>query len=89
MNSPCCCPSVRSSRPGPFAGKLRAAVDGYRLDWEGHSYAAGASIGLVYVDGAHASAADVLREADAACYAAKRQGRNRVVAAVSAAEPLP
>jgi GGDEF domain-containing protein len=32
----------------------------------------------VAVNGTHASAAEVLRAADAACYTAKREGRNRV-----------
>lgn len=37
-----------------------------------------ASIGLVPVDGSFADHGEVLRTADAACYAAKRSGRNRV-----------
>ncbi|MFY9512758.1 MAG: diguanylate cyclase [Rubrivivax sp.] len=45
---------------------------------EGQRYGVGASIGLVAVNGTHASAAEVLRAADAACYTAKREGRNRV-----------
>ncbi|MBI5722174.1 MAG: diguanylate cyclase [Burkholderiales bacterium] len=63
---------------------LRAAVQAYRLRWEGHVFSVGASIGLVAVTGVHASAADVLRAADAACYAAKRGGRNQVAMAVAA-----
>ena len=34
--------------------------------------------GVVPVDGSYATAADVLRAADAACYAAKTRGRNCV-----------
>jgi GGDEF domain-containing protein len=34
----------------------------------------------VCVNGTHASGGEVLRAADAACYAAKREGRNRVTA---------
>jgi diguanylate cyclase (GGDEF)-like protein/PAS domain S-box-containing protein len=64
-----------------IASKLRAVVEAYVLEWEGQAYSVGASIGLVAVNGTHASAADVLRAADAACYDAKRQGRNRVVLA--------
>ena len=72
------CPIPRSRE---LAEKLRAAVDGYRLGWEGKTYSVGASIGLVAVNGTHADAAEVLRAADAACYAAKRGGRNQVALA--------
>lgn len=62
------------------AEKLCAAIDAHELSWEGATYGVGASVGMVAVTGHHASAADVLRAADAACYAAKRRGRNRVEA---------
>lgn len=78
------CPLVQAEA---IAEKLRAAVVAYRLLWEGHVFGVGASIGLVPVDASYASAADVLRAADAACYAAKRQGRNCV--AVHGVEPAP
>ena len=74
-----------------IAEKLRSAVVAYQLLWEGHVFGVGASIGLVPVDASYATAADVLRAADAACYAAKRQGRNCVAvhgAAPAAAEPV-
>jgi diguanylate cyclase (GGDEF)-like protein/PAS domain S-box-containing protein len=61
-----------------LAETLRLAVEEYTLDWDGTSHSVGASIGLVCVNGRHATAADVLKAADAACYQAKRQGRNRV-----------
>ena len=64
-----------------IADKLRAAVESYCLEREGQSHRVGASIGLVAVNGTHAGGADVLRVADAACYEAKRQGRNRVAIA--------
>lgn len=72
------CPLAQASR---LAGELCAAVEAYRLAWEGSSFGVGASIGLVLADGRHADAADVLRAADAACYEAKRGGRNRVAVA--------
>ena len=59
-----------------IAEKLRAAADAYQLVWEGTSFSVGASIGLAPVDASYTTAADVLRAADAACYAAKQQGRN-------------
>ena len=60
------------------AEKLCRAVIDYRLVWEQHSFSVGASIGLVRVDASFTSAAEVLRAADAACYAAKGNGRNCV-----------
>jgi diguanylate cyclase len=58
--------------------KLRAAVEAYSLDWQGQAHQVGASIGLTLGTGQHTSAAEVLRLADANCYAAKRGGRNQL-----------
>ncbi len=63
-----------------IAEKMRRAVHGFELAFEGRCYSVGASIGLVAVDGSHADSADVLKAADAACYEAKRLGRDRVSA---------
>ena len=60
------------------AEKLCAAVSAFVLRWEGQTFAVGASVGMVRVAGDLATAADVLRAADAACYAAKKRGRSRV-----------
>jgi diguanylate cyclase len=61
-----------------IAEKLRSAVLAYELLWERKTFSVGTSIGLVNVDASYVTAADVLRAADAACYAAKREGRNCV-----------
>ena len=61
-----------------IAEKMRSAVVAYQLAWEGRVHSVGASIGLVPVSAALATATEVLRAADAACYAAKRRGRNCV-----------
>ena len=66
-----------------IAEKLRSVVEAYRLEWEGCTHQVGASIGLVAVNGLHGSASQVLRAADAACYDAKRGGRNRVALATA------
>ena len=63
-----------------IAEKMRRAVLRFELAFEGRRYSIGASIGLVAVDGSHADSAEVLKAADAACYEAKRLGRDRVSA---------
>ncbi len=68
--------------PGPkgrsIAEALCAAVEAYTLEWQGAVYKVGASVGMAVGQGQHLSAAEVLREADGYCYAAKHAGRNRV-----------
>lgn len=60
------------------AESLRATVAAFRFPWEGREFSIGASIGLVLLDGSHASLVQALGAADRACYAAKRSGRNQV-----------
>ena len=74
------CPLPRAQA---LAEKLRAAVADYRLEWQGVTHGVGASIGLVHVHGNYSDPAEVLKAADAACYAAKRSGRDRVEMAVA------
>lgn len=50
----------------------------FRFTWQGKSFGVGASIGLVMLDRSGLTLADVLRQADMACYAAKDRGRNRI-----------
>ena len=57
---------------------LREAICDYRFAWDGRSFALGASIGVVQVSGDTASVTAALSAADAACYAAKDRGRNRI-----------
>ena len=61
-----------------IAEQLRAAVERHELMWEGKRHSVGTSIGLVPLDGSFKTPAEVMRAADAACYSAKREGRNRV-----------
>ncbi len=58
--------------------KLRQAVDAYRIEHTGEALAVGVSIGLAAIEAETASAAQVLAEADTACYQAKAAGRNVV-----------
>ena len=46
-----------------------------------------ASVGVVEIEGAHATLAAVMEAADQACYAAKHAGRNAVRAAPSPRAP--
>ncbi|MDH4572231.1 ammonium transporter [Salinicola acroporae] len=58
---------------------IREAIDDFRFSWEGRTFALGASIGLVALDvGRSVVLSEALSTADAACYAAKEAGRNRV-----------
>lgn len=53
------------------------ALDGFHFNWDGKQYDITPSIGISIIDSETISAAEVMREADIACYIAKRDGRNR------------
>jgi len=50
----------------------------FRFTWQAKIFTVGTSIGLVVLERADQAYADVLRQADMACYAAKYKGRNRI-----------
>lgn len=58
-------------------GLLRT-IEQYQFVWGNGSYSVGASIGLVPLGPVFRRITQVLQAADAACYAAKDQGRNRI-----------
>lgn len=60
------------------ANKLRVTVAEFRYTWEGRSFNIGASIGVVPIDASTGTITELLVKADAACYAAKDMGRNRI-----------
>ncbi|MCG8378969.1 MAG: EAL domain-containing protein [Proteobacteria bacterium] len=62
-----------------IANNIRKKIDTFKFIWEGKSFNIGVSIGIVEITPASKSIANILSMADAACYAAKNQGRNRVV----------
>lgn len=68
-----------------IAGAMIGAIAKLRLEWDGRQFQTGASVGITAVEPASANAAAVLRQADAACYAAKQLGGNRVQAAADGA----
>jgi diguanylate cyclase len=71
-------PGCQPGQARIIADDICAAVRAYALPWQGASFSVGASVGLVAVGAGFGGAADVLRAADAACYAAKKRGRSRV-----------
>jgi len=69
------CDVVRATA---IAEKLRETIQDFTFIWEGRPFKISASIGLVASINATATAEDVFRAADVACYMAKDKGRNRV-----------
>lgn len=69
------CPLVQAER---IAETLRTTVDNYRFEWQGRIFRVGISIGVVPVFGHLKDTVQYMSEADAACYLAKEQGRNRI-----------
>jgi ammonium transporter, Amt family len=61
-----------------IAEAMRERVHDFRFPWHDKVFAVGASIGLVPLSRSLGNLADALGRADAACYAAKDTGRNRV-----------
>lgn len=60
------------------AETLREAVQNFRFIWQRKIFELGVSIGLVRINRQSGTLADILSDADAACYIAKENGRNRV-----------
>jgi diguanylate cyclase (GGDEF)-like protein len=58
--------------------KLRGMIGDFLFSWQGRVYQVGASIGLVEIDAHWPDTAHLMSAADAACYAAKDAGRNKV-----------
>lgn len=57
---------------------MRERVHAFRFPWEDKVFGVGVSVGLVPLSRSLGNLADALGRADAACYAAKDTGRNRV-----------
>ena len=69
-----CSPMVAEDR----ARALLRAIEGYRCGWDGQMLATTASVGLVCCQPGQSDYAQLLSQADAACFTAKEQGGNRV-----------
>ncbi|MGR8930404.1 MAG: EAL domain-containing protein [Gammaproteobacteria bacterium] len=68
--------------------KLRNAIADFQFGWENRSFSISVSIGIAAINHTSGNAVDILKEADAACYAAKEKGRNRVHVFSSADDEL-
>jgi len=60
------------------ADNIRQMVEEYNFIWNNRHFEVGVSIGVALLEQEHESVAQVLKEADIACYAAKDLGRGRV-----------
>jgi diguanylate cyclase (GGDEF)-like protein len=61
-----------------LAQQIIDAIAGIRFAWHGTTYEIGASVGITAITHKSPRSAVLMGEADAACYAAKASGRNRV-----------
>ncbi|MDJ0597742.1 MAG: EAL domain-containing protein [Crocosphaera sp.] len=61
-----------------IADKLRKLIEDFRFTWDDKTFTIGASIGLVEINEDTLDLNGLLSAADAACYAAKDNGRNRL-----------
>ncbi len=69
------CPINKASE---IADSIRAAVDRFHFYWDDKVFDIGVSIGLIMINEASNSLAEVMSSVDTACYTAKDLGRNRV-----------
>ena len=69
------CPLEQAVR---IANAMRETVREFRFVWEGKTFSVGVSIGLVPINAESGDINQVLAAADACCYEAKNQGRDRV-----------
>lgn len=69
---------ARLERAEVIAGRVRTQLAASIFPWQGRNFSTTCSIGLVEISAATSDVSWLLRAADAACYLAKDEGRNRV-----------
>ena len=69
------CPLERAFQ---IANSLLAAVQNFNFKWDGRTFRIGVSIGLVQVTEQTTNTAEIMSQADVACYTAKDLGRNQI-----------
>ncbi len=74
-------PECARDKAAEVAEKIRAQVEALEIPHDGVTLRVTASLGVASLDRPEETAAMLLAEADAACYRAKREGRNRVMTA--------
>jgi len=62
-----------------YAERMIQRIESYRFEWHEHRFSIGASAGIAFLDENSRNSSAVLKNADAACYSAKRLGRNRAL----------
>lgn len=67
------CPISRALK---MAQTILESVQNFRFLWQGRVFKIGVSIGVVSITASSPNAAEIMRKADMACYAAKDRGRN-------------
>ncbi|MCY1459759.1 putative diguanylate cyclase DgcE [compost metagenome] len=60
-----------------MAARLIEQIQGLALTWEGQELCVGASVGLACIHSGNAQPAELLKQADTACYRAKHAGRGQ------------
>ncbi|MFZ5755671.1 MAG: DUF1631 family protein [Pseudomonadota bacterium] len=58
--------------------RILRAIEEFRFSWQGKAYPVAASAGIVFIGAGGVPAESLMKAAEAACYAAKEGGRNRV-----------
>ncbi|MGI9204248.1 MAG: EAL domain-containing protein [Woeseiaceae bacterium] len=69
------CPTDVATR---IAEEIRASIENFRFHWDTETYRIGVSIGGLPIEQSSGDISELQQLADAACYAAKEAGRNRV-----------
>ena len=61
-----------------LAKKVRKAIEDYRFVYGDNKLSVGVSIGVVNINSTNLDASEIMKQADAACYTAKENGRNSI-----------
>ena len=72
MNLVCCCQDCNVGKARFIATRIISAVNDYLFIWEGRVHRVGASAGITLIDDNNHQAAEVMSQADIACYALQK-----------------